>query len=87
MPSLIRRRRVGWPDEQPGERGDGVHLAVGQQPQLLELVGGEQVGLVDGHDDGSAAFVFLGGEVVHGLGDQAAVWNRGTPPRPVTRAA
>ena len=29
------------------------------------------MGFVDGHDDGSAAFVFLGGEVVHGLRDQA----------------
>jgi hypothetical protein len=28
------------------------------------------VGFVDGHDDGPAAFVFLGGEVVHGLCDQ-----------------
>jgi hypothetical protein len=51
------------------------------------LVGGEQVGLVDGDDDVAAAFVFLRGEVVHGLGDRAAVWKRGTPPRPVTRAA
>jgi hypothetical protein len=35
------------------------------------LVRGQQVRFVDGHDDIPPAFVFLGGEVVHGLGDQA----------------
>ena len=47
------------------------NLAVGQEPQFLELVRGQQVRFVDGDDDIPSAFVFLGGEVVHGLGDQA----------------
>jgi hypothetical protein len=45
------------------------------------------VGLVDGHDDRTAAFVFLRGEVVMVWAISAAVWKRGTPPSPVTRAA
>ena len=47
-----------------------VHFAVGEQPEFFELVGAEQVRLVQ-HDDGvAAAFVFLGGEQVHRLRDQ-----------------
>src|SRR5450759_4907129 len=33
----------GLAEQQPGERGDAVHLAVGEQPELFELVGGEQM--------------------------------------------
>src|SRR5450756_2120500 len=69
----------GLAEQQPGERGDAVHLAVGEQPELFELVGGKQMRLVDGDDDGTAAFVFLGGEVVHGLGDQGRGVEAGDP--------
>jgi hypothetical protein len=68
-PSLIRRRRVGWPSSSP-VNGAALSLAVGEQAELFELVGGEEVCFVDGDDDGAAAFVFLGGEVLGGLGDQ-----------------
>jgi len=44
-----------------------VHFAVGQQPELFELVGLEEVGFVEDEDRGPAPFVFLGGEQVHGL--------------------
>jgi hypothetical protein len=47
--------------------------------ELFELVGGEQMRLVDCDDDGTAAFVFLGGEVVHGLGDQGRGVEAGDP--------
>jgi hypothetical protein len=47
-----------------------VHVTVRQQPQLFELVGVEEVGFVEDEDRGAAAFVFLGGEQVHGLRDQ-----------------
>jgi hypothetical protein len=48
----------------------GVHVGVGEQPQFLELVGVEQVRLVDDEYDGAAAFVFLGGQRVGGLRDE-----------------
>ena len=58
----------------------GVHVGVGEQPQLFELVGSEQVGLVEHDHDVAAAFVFLGGEQFAGLRDQACfVEARGAP--------
>src|SRR5439155_2264814 len=58
----------GWlPNQQRGERAAGVKVGVGQQPQFFELVGVEQVRLVDHEHDGAAAFVVFGGEQVHGL--------------------
>ena len=71
LPSLIRRRRVGWPRSRPA---NGATLSISllvSSFELFELVGGKQMRLVDCDDDGTAAFVFLGGEVVHGLGYQA----------------
>ena len=62
VPSLIRRRRVGWPTSSAANGLAESMLGVGQQPQLFELVGGEQVGFVDGDHDATAAFVVLGGE-------------------------
>ena len=59
-------------------------LGVGQQPQLFELVGGEQVGFVDDQHDVPAAFGFLGGERSVVCGISAALWKRGTPPSAVT---
>ena len=64
--------------------GSGCPFRVGQQPQLLELVGVEQVRLVEDEDGGAAAFVFLGGEQVDGLRDQCRLVEAGTPPRAVT---
>jgi hypothetical protein len=64
--------RIGGRTQQATtERGDAVELAVRQEPQLLELARREQVRFVDCHDDSPSALMFLGGEVVHGLGDQA----------------
>jgi hypothetical protein len=54
-------------DEDARERAGRVHVAVGEQAELLELLGGQQVGLVDDQDDAAVAFVFFGGEQVGGL--------------------
>ena len=51
----------------------GVHVGVGQQAEFFELVGGEEVGFVDDHDDSFASFVFFGSEQVNGLGDQVCL--------------
>jgi len=40
----------------------GVHLTVGQQAELFELTGVEEVGFVEHEDGGAAAFVFFGSE-------------------------
>nr|WP_228759931.1 hypothetical protein [Pseudactinotalea sp. HY158] len=72
VPSLIRRRRVGWPMSRQA-KVSGSPFRVRQQTQFLELFGGEQVGLVEDEDDGAAAFVFLGGQQVGGLGDEAGL--------------
>jgi len=70
VPSLIRRRSVGWPTRRQ-TNGEWLSiLAVREQPQLLELVGAEQVRLVEHHRGVAASFVFLGGEQAHRLGDQ-----------------
>jgi hypothetical protein len=60
----------GLAEQDQPERAAGVHVGVGQQPQLFELLDGEQVGFVDDEHDGLAAFAGLGGEQVGGLGDQ-----------------
>src|SRR4029077_19026365 len=60
----------GLADEQAGERGVGVHAVVGQHPDGLELVVGQQVGFVQDEDGGAAALVAFGGERAGGLGDQ-----------------
>jgi hypothetical protein len=57
-------------DEETRERGVGVHVRVGEQAELFELVGGEEVGFVDDDHDAFAAFVLFGGERVGGLGDE-----------------
>jgi hypothetical protein len=41
--------------------GCGVQVGVGEQSQSLELVGVEQVGLVDDQHHEPTSFVFLGG--------------------------
>jgi hypothetical protein len=55
----------------------GVHVGVGQQPELFELVGAQEVGFVQDQDDGSAAFVFLGSEQFGGLGDEGGLVESG----------
>ena len=59
----------GLADQHAGQRAGGVHLVVGEHPHGLQLVGLEQVALVDQHGD-AAALVVLGGEQPGGLGDQ-----------------
>ncbi len=54
-----------------------VHVGVGQQAELFELVAGEEVGFVEGEDDGGAAFVFFGGEQLDGLGDEERLCGSG----------
>ena len=44
-----------------------IHLRVGEQPQLLELVGGQQMGLVHDEDDSLASLGLLGGQGICGL--------------------
>ena len=65
----------------------GVHVGVSQQAEFFELVGGEEVGFVDDHDDVFASFVVFGGEQVGGWGIRFALWNRGLPPSAVTMLA
>lgn len=48
----------------------GVHVGVGEQPELFELGGVEKVGFVDDDHDPSSAFVFFGGDRVGGLWDE-----------------
>src|SRR4051794_30475496 len=60
----------GLADEQAGERRVAVEFAVRQEPELLELVAVEQMGLVQDDRGVTATFVFLGGEQVHRLRDQ-----------------
>src|SRR5262245_42511467 len=78
-PTRSRRASVGWPTS---SRANGlrVHVGVGGQAQLLELLGGEQVRLVDQEDDPAPALLLLGGEQALGLGDQVGlVHARGGP--------
>jgi hypothetical protein len=58
----------GLADEEESEVAAAVHLGRGEKAQLLELVGAEQVGLIDGEDDPSATFQVLHGEQGLGLG-------------------
>jgi hypothetical protein len=67
-PQLAGERRLA--DEQQRERALRIHLGVGQQAQLLELIGCEQVRLVDDEHDATTAFVFFGGQQGLGLRDQ-----------------
>jgi hypothetical protein len=70
MPIRSCRLRVGCPARDPGERGGGIHLGVGQQPQLLELVWLHEMSLVADEHDAAVPFCGLGGEQVAGLGHQ-----------------
>ena len=67
----------GLTDEQAGEGAAAVHVAVGEKPQFFELVGVEEVGLVDDEHDLAAAFVGFGGERVGGLRDQRGLVEAG----------
>ena len=58
----------GLPDEEPGERGGGVHVGVRQQSELFELFGGEQVGFVDDDHGTPVAFGSSLASRVGGLG-------------------
>ena len=78
-PSLIRRRRVGWPTSRQANGERLVHVVVGEHADAFELVVVEQVGLVDDQDGGAAAFVVFGGEGVGGLGDRGWPCGCGEP--------
>jgi hypothetical protein len=58
------------PGQDPGERGSGIHLGIGEEPQFFELVGLQEMSLVDDHYDLAVALCGLGGEQVGGLGHQ-----------------
>ena len=77
MPSLIRRRRVGWPTSRQanGEWESISALVSSRSSSSWSAV--EQVGFVEDEDDGAAAFVFLGGEQVDGLRDQRGLVEAG----------
>lgn len=62
-----RRNRVSWTRR------------ISKQAQLLEVVGGQQVGLVEDQRDASVRLRLLGGEQVGGLVSPGFEW-RGTPP-------
>ena len=63
-------REGGLADQDPGERAGAVHVRVGHEPQFLELVGLQEVRLIDDEHDGAVPFGGLGGEQVGGLGHQ-----------------
>jgi hypothetical protein len=60
----------GLAQQQAGKRRAGVHLMVGEHADLLELLGVEQVGLVDDDHAGLGLLGFFGGQQLGGLGDQ-----------------
>lgn len=67
-------------DEQTGVGRGAVHLGVRQQSQLLELLGREQVGLVDQEHHLSVPLGLLGGEQVRHLRDRLRLVEPGCRP-------
>ena len=57
-------------DQQAGEGCVAVHLGVREEPQPFELLGVEQVGLVEDKYDPAAPLVLFGGQGVLGLRDE-----------------
>ena len=68
----MRRRSVGWPTSRQVKRA-GVHVRAGQQAQLLELLGVEEVGLVDHQHHPLAPLGLLGGQGIGGLRDEGGL--------------
>src|SRR5271166_1676182 len=60
----------GLADEQAGQRAGRVHLRIRQDPDGLELMVRQEMGLVDGQDGDPAPLVVLGGEQGGGLGGE-----------------
>jgi hypothetical protein len=60
--------QAGLADEDDRERGSGVHVVIGQQPDRFELMVVEQVGLVDDQYRVAAPFGVFGGQRLGGLG-------------------
>ena len=60
----------GLADQDDRERGSGVHVVVGQQPDRFELMVVEQVGFVDDEDGVAAPFGVFGGQRLGGLGGE-----------------
>src|SRR5579859_8004416 len=60
----------GLTDEDASEGALGIHVGVGEQAQLFELVGLEEVGLVDDEDDAAVAFSLFGLEHLLSLGHE-----------------
>ena len=71
----------GLSDEEAGEQGAGVHVGVGEEPELFELAVLEEVGFVDEQDDLFASFGFLGGEGGGGFWGEAGFVGSGGPGR------
>ena len=67
LPQPPAERRLA--EQHARERRARVHLAVGQHPQLLELLGAQQMTLVQDEHNPAAAFGLLGLEHLLGLGD------------------
>ncbi len=84
---LIQRREHGlpqprtqrWLAEQHARKLARVHLRVDGHPQLLELLGAQQVTFVQDEHDAAAALCFLGLEHLLAISDQ----RRGVKPRDV----
>ncbi len=58
----------GLTEEDAGEGAAAIHIGVGEQAELLELLGRQQVRLVDHNDDATVTFSLLGFEELLGLG-------------------
>ena len=59
MPSLIRRRRVGWPTRRAANGEAESMSSLVSMRIAFELVGVEEVGFVDDEDGVAAAFGVL----------------------------
>ena len=67
-------------DEQACERGAAVELGIGQEAQAFELLGIEQVGLIQDDHHLASPFVLFGGEGLGGLRDERGPVEPGCPP-------
>ena len=60
----------GLPDQDASEGTARIEVGVGEETELLELLGGEQMRLIDDEDDPAMPLGLLRGQQVTGLGDE-----------------
>ncbi len=67
----------GLTDQEAGEGRLRVHLGIGQEPELLELVGTQKMRLIKDEDDATVSFGLFGGEQVLDLGQDLGLVEAG----------